>query len=277
MPNSLEVLFAEKFEREYNTAGSYPSLFECSDGARYVVKHSQLGRNFHHLINEFIAAKILKLTKIPSPDFALIEINDEIIPDDYYFERGKPLGLCFGSKYINQLQSVNNIQDIKNALHHYKRKKENIPTLRNFLEICAFDIWLRNDDRTPNNPNLLRSLCGKEFQLIAIDHSCIFASLDYNNLEKEAEEIPPIESTLIDKDLFQDLYNKFGLIVDWMVEEVCKDLSNCLDSQIKDIISSIPQNWRISQVSKNEIYQFIVGRKRKIYNHFKNLLEQTGC
>jgi|GEM_PF-5064961 len=75
----------EIFQKEFPTGGSHPSLFDCSDGFRYVVKHSQQRQNYKHLINELIAAQLAKVVSVPIPDFALIEIKTQFYLLIIYF------------------------------------------------------------------------------------------------------------------------------------------------------------------------------------------------
>ncbi|MBE2280595.1 MAG: hypothetical protein IAE91_09400 [Ignavibacteriaceae bacterium] len=93
------------FIKEYETRGSNPSQFNCSDKNDYVVKHARSG-SYRPLINELIAVLLLNQLEIITPDFALVEINDEIFSPDYSFIRGKPNGLGFGSKFISNSKYV---------------------------------------------------------------------------------------------------------------------------------------------------------------------------
>lgn len=81
----IKRVTTEIFQKEYPTGGSHPSLFDCSDGFRYVVKHSQQRQNYKHLINELIAAQLAKVVSVPIPDFALIEIKTQFYLLIIYF------------------------------------------------------------------------------------------------------------------------------------------------------------------------------------------------
>jgi hypothetical protein len=109
----IKRVTTEIFQKEFPTGGSHPSLIDCSDGFRYVVKHSQQRQNYKHLINELIAAQLAKVVSVPIPNFALIEIKNTILPSDYLFSVGKPSGLGFGSQFLSgPVKTVTSIETI---------------------------------------------------------------------------------------------------------------------------------------------------------------------
>lgn len=260
------------FIKEYETRGSHPSLFDCSDGNQYIVKHSQQGRNYKHLINELIGVQIAQLVKIPVPDFALVSIDSSILPTDYIFELGKPSGLGFGSKFVSN--PVKNVVYIDSIIKLAKSKHNKI--VEDLISICAFDILLRNNDRSINNPNLLMEERGSNFGLIAIDHSSIFCELNYNFLQSEVNEIPPVGDTLVDSELFKILSFEYGLFFDQVKSTVCENISKISDKSINKIINSIPKEWFISDSEKASIFNFIQIRKSKVVEHYNLLLKEIG-
>lgn len=270
------MIKTEQFVKEFDTSGSYPSLFECNDGERYVVKHSQQGNNYNHIINEYIAANLAQKAKIPIPDFSLIEINDNILPRDYEFARGKPNGIGFGSRFLSG--TVKNINDISFMSKLIKNQKKNdaFRIIEEFISICAFDIWLRNNDRSPNNPNLLVNENRGRIGLIAIDHSCIFAALDYSELRFEIFETPPEGDSLIEKEFLGFLSYYFGLFFKDIIQKICDFISSISDNEIEKIVYSVPEVWLLTENEKKEIINFINTRKSIIANQFSYLLKQIG-
>lgn len=262
----------EIFQRELETRGSFPSLFDCSDGLRYFVKHSQQNRNFSHLINEFIAVQLARVVSVPVPDFALIEIKQDILPADYIFSSGKPSGLGFGSQFLSG--NIITVPDIDTIIAISKSKKNQIT--EDLIKICAFDIWLRNTDRSPNNPNLLFQENRSIIRLYAIDHSSIFSELNYLDLSKEIDETPAIGENLVDKELFSDIYFKYGLFFDRIKDDICKKIGNIKEEQIQEILDNIPQEWNLKQQEKESIFNFINKRKTEAENQFNFLLKEIG-
>jgi hypothetical protein len=268
------VLKAKLFIKEFETRGSYPSLFLCSDNEKYVVKHSQVGRNYIHLINEFIAAQLAQIAQIPIPDFSLITVDTDILPSDFIFNHGKPQGLCFGSKYLHDY--VENVNSIDYIIDIIIDRKDNFKVIEDIINICVFDVWLRNNDRSPNNPNLLIQEIGREIGLIAIDHSSIFTGLRYSLIKNEIEEIPPIGDILVDKELFSLLNDYLGIFIRSQIEKECDLIANISDNVVTNIVNNIPAAWPVSIYEKRQIINFINYRKGKVKEHFNILLEQIG-
>ncbi|KAF0152213.1 MAG: hypothetical protein FD143_1310 [Ignavibacteria bacterium] len=262
----------EIFQQEYETRGSYPSLFDCSDGNRYVVKHSQQERNYRHLINEFVASQLSQLVNISTPEPAFIEIKQNILPNDYKYSSGKPSGLGFGSQFLfGTVKSVTNVEFIINLTKH-----KNDEIVEDLIKICAFDIWLRNADRVINNPNLLVQEVGKRIRLFAIDHSSIFSELNYLVIEKEIDELPSVGENLIDGELFSHLYYRYGLFFGKVKKEICRAILNVSEMDIENIIDNIPIEWKISIEEKKAISNFINKRKSTVESQFEFLLNEIG-
>ncbi len=268
----IKTVTTEIFQKEFETRGSFPSLFDCSDGLRYVVKHSQQNRNYKHLINELITAQLAHEVSIPVPAFALVEIKQNILPDDYIFLSGKPSGLGFGSQFLpGNLITVTNIDMI---IAFLKSKSNEI--IEDLIKICAFDIWLRNTDRSSNNPNLLLQETRNIIRLYAIDHSSIFSELNYLDLSREIDEIPAIGENLVEKELFSNIYFKYGLFFDKIKNDICNKIENVSEEHIQEIIAKIPLEWNLKFQEKESIFNFINRRKTKVKYQFNILLKEIG-
>ena len=262
----------EIFQQEFETRGSHPSLFDCSDGNRYVVKNSQQERNYRHLINEFIASQLSQLANISTPEPAFVDIIQSILPDEYKFSSGRPSGLGFGSQFLaGTVKAITNVDFIISLTKH-----KNDEIVEDFIKICAFDIWLRNADRIINNPNLLVQEVGKRIRLFAIDHSSIFSELNYLAIEKEIDEFPSVGENLIDGELFSRLYYRYGLFFGKIKREICNAITNIPVNDIENIIGSIPNEWKISIEEKKAISNFINKRKSTVESQFDFLLNEIG-
>lgn len=260
------------FEKELSTRGSFPSAFLCDDNFKYIVKHSQQGRNYRHLINELIAALLGNKVGIPIPDFALVKIDVNILTDNYIFKRGKPIGLGFGSKFIESKY----IPDISTIIELLNKKK-NIEFAKDLVKICIFDIWLKNTDRSVNNPNLiLAEKKGKLNKIYAIDHSSIFFELDYLNLEKEIQSQPSIGEYLIDFELFNRILDLLGFNFNFTVDEFCRKIEELSLELIQEILNNIPNEWPVTSKEKMCIEKFIFERKSLVKSEFFYLLESVG-
>ncbi|MBW7841191.1 MAG: hypothetical protein LC124_04470 [Ignavibacteriales bacterium] len=268
----IKTVTTEIFQKEFGTRGSYPSLFDCSDNLRYIVKHSQLKRNYNHLINELIAVQLAKAISIPVPDFRLVQINQNILPNDYIFSAGKPSGLGFGSQFL--VGNIITVPDIDTIIAISKSKKNEIT--EDLIKICAFDIWLRNSDRSPNNPNLLFQEKRGIIRLYAIDHSSIFSELNYLDLFREIDQIPTIGENLVDEELFSYIYFNYGLFFEKVKTDICKKIENVKEEEIQEILDNIPKEWNLKQQEIESIFNFINKRKTEVENHFNYLLKEIG-
>lgn len=268
----IKTVHTEIFQKELETRGSHPSIFDCSDSNRYIVKHSQQKRNYKHLINELISAQLGKAIKLSIPNFALVEIKDTIIPNDYSFSLGNPSGLGFGSKYLSG--TVKTITSIDTIIGLSKLKNDKL--IEDLIKIIVFDVWLRNNDRSINNPNLILQESGKNIRLYAIDHSSIFSELNYLSLKKEINSLPPIGDNLVDKELFSYLYFNYGLFFNKIKIDIYKSISILSEDTILQILESIPVQWKIDSKEKLEIFNFINKRKILIEDQFNSLLKEIG-
>jgi hypothetical protein len=268
----IKIVTTEIFQQEFGTRGSFPSLFDCSDGQRYVVKHSQQIRNYRHLINELISVQLAKEISIHVPEFALVEIKQNILPYDYLFASGKPSGLGFGSQFLPG--NIKTVTDVDTIISFSKSKRNEIA--EDLIKICAFDIWLRNTDRSINNPNLVLQETGSIIRLYAIDHSSIFSELNYLNLSSEIDEIPAVGENLIEKELFSNIYFKYGLFFDKIKNDICNKIANINEEIIKEILDIIPTQWELKDQEKESIFYFINKRKTEVENQFNFLLKEIG-
>ena len=98
----------------------------------------------------------MEIIKLPVPEFALINIKQNILPNDYIFSSGKPSGIGFGSQFLSG--NIKAVTGIETIITFSKSKKNEI--IEDLIKICAFDVWLRNTDRSVNNPNLLLQEAG---------------------------------------------------------------------------------------------------------------------
>lgn len=269
---STNTFHTERFIEELQTRGSFPSKIECSDGNIYIVKHSQLGNNYKQLINEYIAAHLAKAIGLSIPDFALIKINPEIFPDNVKFERGKPNGLGFGSKFLDGVFNV----FLKGTKYSELKRISQKPIGKDFLAICIFDVWLRNSDRSINNCNLLIQETPKSIKLVAIDHVSIFAELNYLKLDQERNEHPPIGDTLIYHDFFSEMYYDNGIFFNKIKDELLQSIYDLPEDAISKIVESVPEEWHLSSEQKEKIKDFIIHRKKIIESQINSVLKNAG-
>jgi len=269
-----KTINAEVFIEELSTSGSYPSKVECSDGHMYIVKHSQQNRNYLHLINEFIGSHLAKLANINIPDFALIRLIDEVFPPTYHYQLGKPNGLGFGSQFLSNTS--------KNLVVFHKSNFTKLTGItlhdisKDLIDICVYDTWVMNSDRSVNNTNLLLHESSSNIKLVAIDQASIFYGLSYKLLVKEKTENLSVGDTLVYSDLFSSIYEKVGIFFEVYKNIALDNIKSISDNKIKDVVDSVPNDWHITSSDKNNIIGFLIYRKNSIEKFFNNVLTNAG-
>ncbi len=268
---TVKKIKAELFIKQIQTAGSLPCEFLCDDGNLYIVKHSENGRKNKDLINEVIGSCLAKSIGLNTPDIAIVEINKNLIPGGFKIERGVPMGICFGSKKLNgKHKNLNDFVDLP-----INDKIGDNTIAKTFLQIILFDIWVRNNDRTYGNPNVIVEEISEKLRLIAIDHTMILAGLGFDKLQLEKSESPTIEDTLISHELFEIIRNNYGLYFENCINEIILTIKNLDIEILTKILSQIPVEWNLQDNQINSIIDFIMYRKDITEQDFNNLLNNN--
>ena len=146
---------------------SIPSLIECTDGQRLVLKMKGAGNGTQSLAAEFIVNQTAQALGWPVPAAQAV-----LIPEGFPWEFGtdefddilqKSYGVNLGLEYLGDCQPL----DASEVL--------GLPA--EFLsQLATLDAFFLNYDRLPKSRNVLRDLTGKEW---LIDHgSCLFLDGD---------------------------------------------------------------------------------------------------
>ncbi len=260
----------ERFIRQIETQGSVPSIFECSDGETWYIKH--IGNNRLHVINELIGASLLQFLDLPTPEMALVEVVPETVIDEK-FDRKPPQGLAFGSR---QLKGQSKSLDKGDLFQHQEMCKFAAPQA--LIGIVLFDIWVYNTDRGPHNPNVLIEEVGKDScHLVAIDHAMIFEGKEYCGLDSSRNSLPPtIEESLISHPLYRDVYDSFGLFSSDEADRVLGRIENGTESELHDILKVIPDEWEVKETEKESIIKhYLLPRKNLVRSFYQQLLEDA--
>lgn len=96
---------------------------------------------------------------MPIADFSLVEVPQLLYEELPISLSGIGAGIAFGSEKAHEASWFEGMQT-----HHIPKD------LRQ--KILIFDLWVKNMDRTPSNPNLLYR--AKSAELIVIDHNLAF-------------------------------------------------------------------------------------------------------
>ncbi|WFE91468.1 hypothetical protein K1718_08940 [Roseibium porphyridii] len=140
---------------------SQPYLCGLSDEKKYYVKGRSATKK--GCICEAVCAELGKSFDLPIPDFAFVDIDDEVTKYDPEAASAMGTGIGFASQLVNSLTEVK-ISDL-NKFNQDLLKK-----------VFLFDTWICNEDRTGTtlggNPNLFFSAPSDE--LVVIDHNLAF-------------------------------------------------------------------------------------------------------
>lgn len=137
---------------------SLPYVCRGEDDLLYFVK----GRNSTRASQcyEWVCAHLGKAFGLNIPDVALVEISPELLAETPAHLRDIGAGIAFGSREcpIAQWFEPGYVSRVTEILRR---------------DVAVFDWWIRNDDRTRGNPNLLLDQQGN---LVVIDHNAAFSS-----------------------------------------------------------------------------------------------------
>lgn len=204
----------------------------------YVVKHSNGRIPASKLANELIASFFLKIWGIKTPDSAFVQVNtnhldslDKSLVQPSYFKIP-----CWGTHFY---QESTEFLQFFNQTESWERKKFVNPL--DLLKIALFDLWVSNDDRTSNNPNILVVAEKEGFEFLAIDHEAIFNG---NNLEKGLYELNLYDSLIYHPAVKRILGKKMNnqAILDEILTDAKTSILEC-EENIPLILSFIPNEW----------------------------------
>ncbi len=236
-------------QKQYET-GDHPVLLLCNDMNDYVCKYA-IGSNCMTLLGEYIAASFLQLWQLPVPDFAFIQIDYEHVKDvgipKVWIEK-----TAFGSKYNRAFVELNSFTD-EPDLKKFNGYVENRDQL---LKISLFDLWIANEDRNFNNPNLLIDVTSG-YQFRPIDHGMIFNGRTFDSKMCLLTE----NESLVDTRLFDKLFGSQDFNKEY-VRKLKEYFYLCTlecKRQIHEIINHIPPDWSqnisvLEQKLNNELF-----------------------
>lgn len=127
--------------------GAQAHLIACDDGRYYVVKFRNNPQHRRILVNEWIAATLLRYLQIAAPEAAIVNISREFLeqnPDTYIQLGSRRIapepGWHFGSAHPGDPAHTAVYDFIPDLL------LDKVVNLRDFLGVLAFDKWAGNAD-----------------------------------------------------------------------------------------------------------------------------------
>lgn len=226
-------------------------LIICNDGKEYVLKHAgaQDSGGTNILIAEYLSYLVAQRFNLPIPEYSLIKIDRKFLKtiedEDIYTMLKNSPELCIGSVYIHGTLPFSDA---------FKLKGNDYRLL--FKTIFGFDQYLYNEDRFPENPNLL--FIPQKLELIVIDHSlAIWPILDYKDML--GAPVGSYEEHV----LYPYVRGKMDYVVR-LVKEI-------YDVTIGYFIDTIPEEWLNEDLNKRFLTEFLKVRRDQIGNILKGV------
>ena len=227
--------------------GSLPAIVKADDDFLYVIKFRGAGQGKKALIAEFIGGELARSIGLNVPELVFMNLDDsfsktepdEEIQDLLKFSVGLNLGLHFLSGSITFDPLVSEVDSLSAS------------------KVVLLDSIISNIDRTAKNTNLLH--WNKELWIIDNGASFYFHH-DWKTWENHLNRTFPL---IKDHVLLQKATQ---------LEEASKEVLQFINQdKIKEIISSIPEDWLLSEsdtMTSNEMreayIQFLKTRLSKI-------------
>ena len=265
----IRHITATSLKEELRTEGNSPIKVIGSDYNMYVAKNSKNKNPAIDIINEVLAHYFLTLWEIPTPNIALITIDPAHLLSEYsnnhrphYYNNE-----VFASQWINSSVDSSIFFEINKKKDY---DKFNDPEI--LFKIGLFDIWVENEDRKPTNHNLLFQTIKSKQNIIPIDHSFIFSSLNYIDLNPS--RFSPIENeNIFVSSLGSSLKRYKKKNKKWQPinrESFYLYIQNCKEEYI-NIAGNIPASWGFTAEHQTKLYDFLFCkiRNKKVYDEFE--------
>lgn len=238
----------------------FPVKVLCSDFNTYIAKHNMGYTPANRLKNELLGHFFLKSWGLKTPPVKLVYVKDAHIEKhlsttcQYKYFRNIP---CFGSRFLDRATLFN--QFLQSLTY---KEYNSIKNSNDILKIALFDYWISNEDRTPNNFNLLLNPERSGNYIYAIDHEDFFNS---NNLPSGLVPLTEEDSILSAPEV--------KVLIKWLkpsndtikkMEENYYLCTNKCKQQLDGFLSDIPAEW---QINKAEL-------KRQLLS---NLFSKSWC
>jgi hypothetical protein len=265
MLQPIKTVEISKIIKETTTKGSAPLLTYGTDDNTYFVKTTLQKNPAAEIINELLCSYFAQCWSLHVPEFCLATISKEIV-ENYVNDMGKLSDFylpnfyestLFASKQIWPATELEQFINISN-----KKELKLFSNPIDFLKIGAFDLWVGNKDRRPENPNVLIGSGMGLFDFHPIDHAAAFAYLtNYREVRDILLHIEPkncILSTILAKTIS-------SFVTHEDIKNLKKDINDCINNTIQNIdfiFAQVPSNWGLSKKSKEHLKSFFSDKAR---------------
>lgn len=253
--------------------GMRPILVVGDDLRAYVAKHGGGQRVCSRLVNELLAHHFARIWGLPVLEAALMHVAPDHVGrfvasgrQPAYFKT-----TCWSTVFRRDSVELNQFLRTTNAheRRHYANKQD-------LLRIALFDIWLANEDRTQNNPNILVTADPEGSTFRVMDHEAIFGT---NVLEKPLPLLT-MEDSLLAHSVLPALlgasFSRDGNLVAHAVQDAYLWMHNC-EQRTDEVLSRLPADWGIDVANLRQRLQdrlFDPQHFSAVLDHFHALLAQ---
>jgi hypothetical protein len=219
-------------------------LITFDDGRNYVVKFFQEGFE-KTLPNEWVSYCLARYLGLPVPFAQIVEIPQTFISGIPELSQMAASQYQFASLYVPGCLDGHQIPDIPGIVNQ-----------ETLAGIIVFDYWLSNHDRTRKNI-LLERESADSYRLWMIDQAEIMGSYNWqlSDLEKLSNKMIKsathklMASFMEDESEFANFIELIQTIPIFLIEE---------------IVSIIPDDWKVSKDEKKAIVTALVKRRKKV-------------
>ncbi|MEP6645928.1 MAG: HipA family kinase [Saprospiraceae bacterium] len=248
--------------------GHKPIMALCEDGNTYFVKRRKTNKpNDCEIISEFVCSAFLRLWEINTPKIKGIIVDPALLrsgmpsPNPSWLDHQN--GVCFGSRKlenpieITSILNLNKIRGVKRFANPY-----------DFFRIGLFDLWLVNEDRNWNNPNLLLLDTKGKFDFYAMDHAYTFGTRNFDELDDQL--LAPHNDSILDSSFAKKIIKGLPAQLPDFHKYFQQSVNLC-HSNHEQILKSIESCLGITIPGKQPLEQFLYdsGRLTKIYSEFQ--------
>ena len=233
----------KKIERQYFT-GEMPVQVMCSDMNAYICKYMRSSVSAFKLVCEFVGAYMADAWSLGVPDVALVNIK----PSHW---DGINISHVISAPTFG-CKKMEGVVDITPSTYGDIEPTEIV--LKQLLRIALFDFWIANEDRNPNNANLLYDV--NKGNIVPIDFGCILNTATFDFPLSQLT----VTDTILNSDLFYHLLKgQKTAIFDNEIQTLSRKyksyIRECKNKQ-DSIINDLPKEWKVpSEIVSNKMQQ----------------------
>lgn len=249
--------------------GDRPIIVFAGDDKAYLIKHNISGHLQSNLIREWICFQLFRKLGVAIPQARLLYFNPMFFQDELRPLTGRfNEQIVFGSEWLEA-------RDLKDEFYQGKPGKGGkLLNPAELARILIMDLWLKNNDRTVGNLNLIVS----NRKLYAIDHAATF---DQQSFEKLADpkrkeyfvEVGDRGELIINSSYFNYYFEQYAGEFEEVGSALCKKIDQIDTAFLNQIVQSVPSAWNLTTNEKQAIVEYLAHRKQRLEELFRGHLD----